>query len=93
MKVLRFIVNLENHRDLRIEVLDIQCGVVSVYVKAKPVGTCAQVRLHQEEWFYPTVVVGPGFSKSGPALVRVLQFELYMYATCGSAARSIKDMR
>ena len=93
MIVLRRVVNLEHHCDLRIKVSDIESGKIGFRIEDQPVDAAGQRFSNEKKGFDAAVFVGPGVTEFGPALVGVLQVETNSYATGGRAARDVEYVR
>ena len=93
MIVLRRVVDLEHHRNLRIKELDLECREIGLSIEDQSVGAPGQRLLNQEERFDSPVFVGPRMTEFGPTFVRILQVQVDSYAACGRATRYVEYVR
>src|SRR5258705_7980148 len=62
MIVLGRVVDLEDHRDLRIEALDTKRGKIGFSIEDQPIDSFAKRLLDQKERFDTSIRVGPGMT-------------------------------
>ena len=93
MIMLRWIFNMEDNADLRIERLDLEFGEVRFSVEDEPVSARLDGLLKQKEWFDAPVFIGPGVAELRPALIRILHFKRDGNGVRGSPAGDIKNVR
>ena len=91
--MLRWIFNMEDNADLRIERLDLEFGEVRFSVEDEPVSARLNGLLKQKERFDASVFIGPGVAELRPALIHILHFKRDGNRVRGPPARNINNVR
>ena len=91
--VLRRVVNFEDDRYLRIEIIDVETREIWLGIEDQPVNTAGKRLFHEKERFDPAIFVGPGVAQFGPAFVGVLQFQADGYTTSRRTPRDVENVR
>jgi len=87
------VVDIENHRHLRIEARRAERREVWLSVKNQAIRPICHRPVDEEEWLHAPVAVGPGMAQLCPGLIGVLYLKTNGHATCGRAARSVEYVR
>ena len=66
------VVDLEDHRYLRIKVFDAQSGEIALSIKTQSIGSTGEWLFHEKEWFHAAIVVSPRMAELGPAFISIL---------------------
>ena len=91
--MLRSIIDVEDHRYLRIEAVDAERREIRLRVEDKAVRAVRDRAIHQEERFHAPVCVGPCMTQLGPTLVGVLNLETDRDTARRRSSRSVENMR
>ena len=86
MIVLRRIIDLEHHRNLRIKILDVEFGEIVLRIEDQPIRSTRKRFFNQKEGLHPAVFIGPGMTQLGPGFIRVLEVQMDGDANRGRAA-------
>jgi hypothetical protein len=93
MIVLRIFIDLEYDCNFREKAFYVESREVGLGIENEPVSACGEWFANQEERLDATIIVGPGVTQLGPALVSILRLQKYCYATSRSAARYVEYVR
>ena len=91
--VLRLFADLKDDTHLRIKTFGIERRKVSVSIKDKPICSGGERLLKQEEWLYPSLIIGPGMRQRFPCFVVILTLKIDSDAVRGFSSRRIENVR
>ena len=93
MVVLWLFADLKDDAHLRIKTFGIKRRKISVSIKDKPISPGGKRLLKQEEWLYPSLIIGPGMRQRFPCFIVILTLKIDSDSVRGFASRCVENVR